>query len=75
MLPAHCPLRDSAPLPPARTVATMPALERCAVCDAWFDPLALDELLFHAVGSCMNPDAERPRTGIRGEVADEPPQA
>lgn len=48
------------------------ALEHCAYCDARFDAAALDEVVFHAVGGCLEPDAQRPVTGIRGVRIDEP---
>lgn len=52
----------------------MPELERCPLCEAWFDPAALDEVLHHDGGGCTRSDAEMPRTGIRGVLRDEPPQ-
>ena len=45
------------------------------MCDAWFDPISLDEVMLHAFGSCMVPDAQMPSTGIRGECVDEPPRS
>jgi hypothetical protein len=52
----------------------MPELERCPTCDRWFDPAALDEVIHHAFSSCIDPDAEMPKTGIRGICVEEPPQ-
>ena len=52
----------------------MPELERCPLCDAQVDPIALDEVLFHAAGACMDPDGEPPATGILGTLTFEPPQ-
>lgn len=49
----------------------MPDLEHCAYCDAWFDPAMLDEAMLHAFGACLEPDAPRPATGIRGVLVDE----
>ena len=52
----------------------MPDLEICPTCDARFDPASLDETLFHAFASCTDPAATRPQTGLRGVLAEEPPQ-
>jgi hypothetical protein len=52
----------------------MPDLEHCGYCDAWFDPASLDETFFHGFGSCMQPQAKMPDSGIRGVKADEPAQ-
>lgn len=49
-------------------------LEWCPLCDTWIDPEYLDEVLFHGFGSCIEPGAEKPQTGIRGVKVYEPPQ-
>ncbi|HYC87795.1 MAG TPA: hypothetical protein VEO54_01165 [Thermoanaerobaculia bacterium] len=49
-------------------------LEWCPLCDTWIDPEYLDEVLFHGFGSCIEPGAEPPQTGIRGVKVYEPPQ-
>ncbi len=54
---------------------TVPSdLEWCPLCDTWIDPVHLDEVLFHGFGSCLDPNGEKPRTGILGVKVFEPPQ-